>query len=464
MASIDTVLPPPAPPAAEPEAAAVAAGGRESTAGQVSQWTLMRWRFVQNRLSVAALVLLVVMYGVAALAPFFSPYSPQELDATMTYAAPTKVHWIGGRPAVCPLVQTLDTHNFKWEYAEDCSKARPIELFVPGFEYRFLGLFKTNVHLFGVTAGPPLPGAPAATPVPAAGAGAAANDPLAPFRATPQPAPGTTTQPGAAAPPANDPLAPFRATPQPGAAPPPATAGGAAQQAERPPKLYLFGADQQGRDLFSRILEGSRVSLTIGIVGVVLSVVIGSILGATSGYLGGPADNIIQRLIEIIRSMPTLPLWAAIAAALPRTTTVVQRYFLITVVISLVAWTGLARELRGKVLAYRTLDYIAAARLAGNSHLRIILTHMLPNAASHIIVVATIAVPIAILSETTLSFLGLGMLPPAVSWGVLLKDAQQIDSVLLHPWMLIPGIPVIIAVACYFLLGDGLRDAIDPYS
>ena len=160
----------------------------------------------------------------------------------------------------------------------------------------------------------------------------------------------------------------------------------------------------------------------------------------------------------------TLPLWAAIAAALPRTTTIVQRYFLITLVLSLVGWTSLARELRGKVMAYRSLDYIAAARLAGSSHLRIILSHMLPNAASHIIVVATLAVPYSILGETTLSFLGLGMLPPAVSWGVLLKDAQQLDSILIHPWMLLPAIPVIVTVAAYFLLGDGLRDAVDPYS
>jgi peptide/nickel transport system permease protein len=230
------------------------------------------------------------------------------------------------------------------------------------------------------------------------------------------------------------------------------------------PKLYVMGADQQGRDLFSRILEGSRVSLTIGLVGVALSLVIGSLLGALSGYLGGTPDNVIQRLIEIVRSMPTLPLYAAIAAALPRGVTVTQRYFLITLVLSLVGWTGLARELRGKVLGYRQLDYIAAAKLAGSSHLRIILTHMLPNAASHIIVVATLAVPFSILSETALSFLGLGMLPPAVSWGVLLKDTQQIDAVLLHTWMLLPAVPVILSSACFFLLGDGLRDAIDPYS
>ncbi|HEU5316674.1 MAG TPA: ABC transporter permease, partial [Chloroflexota bacterium] len=258
------------------------------------------------------------------------------------------------------------------------------------------------------------------------------------------------------APAVQDPFAALRTVPASG---PPAT-----PQAPKAPRLYLFGADQQGRDLFSRTLIGSRVSLTIGLTGVALSLVIGSLLGAASGYLGGAVDNLIQRTIEIIRSMPTYPLWIAIAAALPRTTTVTQRFFLISVVISLVQWTGLARELRGKVMSYRQLDYIAAARLAGGGHLRTILTHMLPNAASHIIVVATLAVPYSIASETTLSFLGLGMMPPAVSWGVLLRDTQQIDSLLLHPWMLWPAVPVILAVACFFLLGDGLRDAIDPYS
>lgn len=402
----------------------------ESAAEEVSQWTLMRWRFMQNRLSVAALIVLVVMYLVAAFAPFFSPYDINLLDTDHAYASPTRIHFIRGWPSVCPLTQTLDPNNFKWIYTADCSRAVPIRFFVHGFKYKLLGPITTDIHLFGVVDVPPPPKASAPGQEPANAPSATASL-LAGL--------GGQNVPGAA-------------TAQ------------AAASAEKPPKLYLFGADQQGRDLFSRVLEGSRISLTIGIVGVALSLVIGSILGAFSGYMGGTVDNVIQRLIEIIRSVPTLPLWAAFAAALPRTTTVIQRYLLITVVLSLVGWTGLARELRGKVMAYRGLDYIAAARLAGSSHLRIILTHMLPNAASHIIVVATLAVPGSILGETSLSFLGLGMLPPAVSWGVLLRDTQQVQSVLLHPWMLLPAVPVIIAVACYFLLGDGLRDAIDPYS
>ena len=405
---------------------------QRSSADQVSQWTLMRWRFMQNRLSVVALIVLIFMYLVAAFAPFLSPNDYQALDTDHAFAEPTKITLAGGRPAVCPLTQTLDPNNFKWLYEADCERAVPIRFFVPGHHYRMLGLFPTNVHLFGVVDVPPPPKAAAA---PAPGAAGAAPNSVASLLA------GLGGQ---------------------------NVAGAAQAQAETvrsvPPKLYLFGADQQGRDLFSRVLEGSRFSLTIGLVGVALSLIIGSLLGAFSGYIGGTADNVIQRTIEIIRAVPNIPLWAALAAALPRTTTVTQRYLMITIVLSLIGWTSLARELRGKVMAYRTLDYIAAARLAGASHMRIVISHMLPNAASHIIVVATLAVPGSILGETSLSFLGLGMLPPAVSWGVLLRDTQQIQSVLVHPWMLLPALPVILAVACYFLLGDGLRDAIDPYS
>ncbi len=229
------------------------------------------------------------------------------------------------------------------------------------------------------------------------------------------------------------------------------------------PKLYLMGADSQGRDIWARLLQGARVSLSVGLVGVGLATILGSILGTASGYFGGAIDNAMQRVVELIQSVPTLPLWAAISAALPKEITVVQRFFLITLVLSLIQWTGLARQVRGKVLSYRSADYTSAARLAGASHGRIILTHMLPNAISHIIVVAALAIPGAILGETALSFLGLGMLPPAVSWGVLLRDAQQVQVVTTYPWLLLPGLAVVLAVLCFNLLGDGLRDAADPY-
>ena len=171
-----------------------------------------------------------------------------------------------------------------------------------------------------------------------------------------------------------------------------------------------------------------------------------------------------ERLIELIGSIPTIPLWAALAAALPGNISVVRRYFFITLILSLVAWTGLARQVRGKVLSYRSADYTSAARAAGGSHLRVIMTHMIPNASSHIIVVAALAVPATILAETTLSFLGFGMQAPAVSWGTLLQDAQNIAVVTRYPWLLLPGLAVVIALICYQFLGDGLRDAADPYS
>jgi peptide/nickel transport system permease protein len=404
----------------------------EQRSAEISQWGLIWRRFARNRLSVWAAWVLVAMYAIALFAPFLAPYAADRIDTNHSYAPPSSIRIVGGRLAVCAVEQDLDRYLLKWRYVEDCSQARPIELFVQGDRYGVLGIITLNIHLFGVTAGPPMTGAPARE-----------------ARATPTPTSSTSA--------ANDPLAAFRIQQPTDVAP-------ALEKIKNAPRVYLLGADQQGRDVLSRILEGSRVSLTVGLVGVLLSLSIGSIIGATSGYVGGVWDDVMQRLIEVIRSVPTLPLWAAIAAALPRTTTIVQRYFLITLVLSLVGWTGLARELRGKVMAYRTLDYIAAARLAGSSHLGIIMSHMLPNAASHIIVVATLAVPYSILGETTLSFLGLGMLPPAVSWGVLLKDAQQLDSILIHPWVLLPAVPVVVTVAAYFLLGDGLRDAVDPYS
>jgi peptide/nickel transport system permease protein len=229
-------------------------------------------------------------------------------------------------------------------------------------------------------------------------------------------------------------------------------------------KLMLFGADGNGRDLFARTFYGGRVSLTIGVLGVAIATVLGSIVGTWSGYAGGTTDNLIQRFIEVIMSIPTLPLWATMAAVLPQDLSVTKRYFLMTLILSLVTWTGLARQLRGKVMGYASSDYVAAARIAGAKGPRIITTHLLPNSASHIVVVSMLAIPATIIAETTLSFLGIGMQEPAISWGVLLHDASRIDVLQQYPWVLIPAVFVIIAVTCFQLLGDGVRDAVDPYS
>lgn len=233
---------------------------------------------------------------------------------------------------------------------------------------------------------------------------------------------------------------------------------------DEPGTIFLLGTDRNGRDMVSRIIFGGRVSLTVGLVGVALTIIFGSILGTISGYFGGVVDTFVQRVTELLMSFPDIALWAALAAALPANVTSIQRFFLITVILSLIGWTGLARQVRAKVMAYREMDYTNAARAAGASHRRIIFIHMLPNALSHIIVVATLAIPGMILAETALSFLGLGILPPAVSWGTLLQDAQTVSVVVKKPWLLFPGLFVIIAVLAYNFVGDGIRDAADPYA
>jgi peptide/nickel transport system permease protein len=224
-----------------------------------------------------------------------------------------------------------------------------------------------------------------------------------------------------------------------------------------------MGTDVQGRDLWSRLMYATRTSLVIGLVSVALSLVLGVMLGGISGYYGGIMDTVIQRVIEILRSLPTIPLWMGLAAALPTTWSVNQVYFAITLIISLLGWTELARVVRGRFLSLREEDFVMAARLSGCSRMRIIFRHMVPSFLSHIIAATTLALPAMIISETSLSFLGLGLRPPAISWGVLLQDAQNIQALAISPWMLIPAIPVIIAVLAFNFMGDGLRDAADPY-
>lgn len=235
------------------------------------------------------------------------------------------------------------------------------------------------------------------------------------------------------------------------------TAGGT------PNGAYLLGTDRLGRDQWSRLMRGTRTSMTVGLVAVTLSVVLGALLGGVSGYFGGWLDVVIQRVIELLQSLPTIPVWLAMTAALPQDWPPQKVFLAITVILAFIGWTTLGREVRGRFLSLREEDFVLAAELAGCSRLRIITRHMLPAAMSHIIAAGTLAVPVLIVSETSLSYLGLGIRPPAISWGVLLQEAQNIQTVANAPWLLIPGLFVIIAVLAFNLVGDGLRDAADPY-
>ena len=227
--------------------------------------------------------------------------------------------------------------------------------------------------------------------------------------------------------------------------------------------IFILGTDVQGRDLYSRLMRGTRLSLLIGITGIFISLIVGTILGAVSGYYGGLIDNLIQRSIEIIRSIPTVPLYLGLAAAFPADWSVERRFFAITVVVSLFAWTELARVVRGRYLAMRQEDFVTAAIVAGANQRRIIFRHMLPSFYSHIIAASTLNLAFMVISETTLSFLGLGILPPAISYGTLLFTAQNVQTVALAPWLLIPGIFVVVLVLSLNFMGDGIRDAADPY-
>ncbi len=353
-----------------------------------TQWQLMWWRFRKHRLAMAGAITLILFYLVVLSAEFLAYANPDASEAQRSLMAPQLIHWTDNgefAPFVYGLTGSRDPKTFKRVYVPDLENKIPVRFFAKGFEYKWLGLIPSDVHLIGVE-------------------GALAGE-----------------------------------------------------------SLFILGTDMQGRDLWSRLMYGTRTSLLIGLVSVAVSLILGVVLGGISGYYGGTIDTIIQRVIEIMRSIPTIPLWMGLAAALPTSWGVNQVYFAITIIISLLGWTELARVVRGRFLSLREEDFVVAARLAGCSRMRIIFRHMVPSFLSHIIAATTLALPAMIISETSLSFLGLGLRPPAISWGVLLQDAQNIQSLAISPWLLLPVIPVILAVLAFNFVGDGLRDAADPY-
>jgi len=356
-----------------------------------SYWKLMWWKFRRHKMALISAVFVILLYLVAIFCEAVAPYDPEDYFLKYKMAPPTKIHIrdAEGRfhlPFVYRIDRTQDPVTYRDIYNEDTSTRYPITFFGRGSEYELWGLWKMNLHLFGL-------------PVPQEEQG-----------------------------------------------------------------VFLLGADRLGRDLFTRMCYGARISLSVGLVGVLLSVTVGIILGGVSGYYGGRIDTIIQRVIEFIRTMPHIPLWMALSAAVPKDWPIVRVYFGITLLLSLISWTGMARVVRGRFLAMREEDFVLAARLAGSGEMRIILRHMLPSFLSHIIASLTLSIPGMILSETGLSYLGLGLRAPAISWGVLLKDAQNLRSLVLVPWVLLPALAVILTVMAFNFVGDGLRDAADPYA
>lgn len=353
-----------------------------------SQWTLMGRKLVKHKLAVFSMWLLGILYFCALFANFLAPYGLEEYDSVYKNVAPTKVRFVHEGEFIGPYVYKVEwvknKKTFKTEFKEITDQPYKIKLFEKGCEYKLFGLFKTDIHLFGV-------------------------------------------------------------------------------EGDEGAKVMLMGADSMGRDLFSRILIGSQISLTIPFASTAISFVLGVLLGGISGYFGGFIDNVIQRIIEVLSALPTIPLWMALSAAIPADIPVVRMYLYITVIISFISWTGLARVVRGKFISLRKEDFVMAARLAGVSDFKIILKHLVPGFMSYLIVNLTLGIPSMIIGETSMSFLGLGMRAPATSWGVLLKETQDITSLAQYPWRLIPLIAVIVTVLAFNFLGDGLRDAADPY-
>ncbi|HET7770518.1 MAG TPA: ABC transporter permease [Chloroflexota bacterium] len=363
---------------------------REDRIFVASPWKLVWWKFRRHRLAVAAGVVVLLLYFVAAFAEFVAPYDANAYSASLTYAPPTPPQFFDvegrfhPRPFVYGLTQTVEPTALRRVFAVDTTKRYEIGLFVQGQPYKLLGVIPWDRHLYGVT--------------------------------NPEGV------------------------------------------------ILLAGADRLGQDMVSRVIFGTRISMTISLFSIFVSFCIGVTLGGLSGYYGGTADNVVQRLIELLRSFPHIPLWIALSAAVPKNWSALQTYFAILLILSIVNWTALARVVRGRFLAMREEDFVTAARLVGSSERRIIFRHMLPSFTSHIIASISLSIPGSIIGETSLSFLGIGLRPPVVSWGVLLQQAQNIRSVSQAPWLLLPGLMVVIAVLAFNFLGDGLRDAADPYA
>jgi peptide/nickel transport system permease protein len=367
-----------------------------------SQWNLIKRKFAKHKLAVGSLYLLIILYCLAFFADFMVPYTANWKDLDHAYCPPQTILFNMEHGFFTKAIKRhTDPVSLRKNYEEDANDIIPLSFFVKGEPYKVFRMISGERHFFGVD--------------------------LEKYKKlNPDYNPDIKNS--------------FL------------------------PTFYFIGADKYGRDLFSRIIHGARVSLSVGLIGIIFTFILGLTIGGISGYLGGKTDIIIQRSIEIIQSFPQLPLWLGLAAAMPDEWSSLQIYFGITVALSLLNWCGLARVVRAKVLSLREEDYAVAAKLLGAGHSRIIFRHLLPGFTSHIIVSLTLSVPGTILGETSLSFLGLGLRPPVVSWGVLLQDCMNMQAIAHYPWLLMPAFFVVLVVLSFNFLGDGLRDAADPYA
>jgi ABC-type dipeptide/oligopeptide/nickel transport system permease subunit len=460
---------------------------------EASQWSLIRRRFSKHKVALWMAYVVIVLYLLCLNCEFFAAYEPNDIHKDWVNMPPQylKFGLVDGFPRfyVNPYTRVRNPITLAERYYPDESKRVPVRFFARGPEWNFLGLIPTTRHFYGVdpeavggvtssgqaplrltvTDNPAEDGTQYSLVTLADGASARKLD-LRPgdtlrFEGPDSSQPGQTRiqdyhirhivaaegESGGEAIVLDYPLAEKISTP-------------VEAEAWRVHTVFLLGTGPLGQDLVSRILHGGRVSLLTGLTGVIISFVLGISLGGISGYFGGRVDMTIQRLAEILMTVPHIPIWLAMAAAIPKGWTSLQVYFAMTLILACMSWTGLCRVVRGKLLSLREEDYARAAILAGASQKRVIFVHLIPNFVSHLIASLTLSIPGMILAETSLSFLGLGLRPPIVSWGVLLNQAQKLEVVENQPWLLLPAGMVVLAVLAFNFVGEGLRDAADPYS
>lgn len=354
-----------------------------------SQWQLMARKFRKHKLAMVSLVVLMILYIVAIFGNFFAPQGTEKYDGSYVNCPPHGIHlfhegkFIG--PFVYGLARERDPETYMMKFVDNKEEIYKVHFFVQGAEgseYKFLGLFETNLHLF---------------------------------------------------------------------------------EAEGEGRVFLFGTDSMGRDLFSRVILGAQISLFIPVVGMLLTVFLGLIMGSLAGYVGGWVDTVIQRAVEVVRSFPQVPLWMALSAAIPKTLKPAQVFMLMTLILSLISWPDLSRVVRSKFISVKKEDYIMSSRISGAPAVKVVTRHMIPSFLSYIIVNMTMSIPNLIIGETTLSFLGLGLRSPATSWGVLLQETNKLETISFYSWKLIPMVFVFLTILAFNFLGDGLRDAADPY-